>query len=46
VGEEPVQEGFDEAGGMLVGVVVAGAEEDEGHPGEGQQPVFQERTRF
>ena len=46
VRKQPVKEGFDEPGGMGVGLIVAGADEDQRHPGEGQKPIFQKRAKF
>ena len=41
VREQPVQEGFDEQRGVLVGLGVAGAGENQDHPHERRQPVYQ-----
>jgi hypothetical protein len=44
--EEPVQKGFDEQRGVLVGPGVAGAGENQDHPRERWQPVFQKCAEF
>jgi hypothetical protein len=46
MGEQPMQQRFDQSRGMLIGTGIAGAQKNQGHPRERQQPVFNERTRF
>jgi len=40
VREQPVEEGFDQPGGVRVGFGIAWADKDERHPGQGDEPVF------
>ena len=44
IGSEPAEEGTDEPRGVLRREEIGGSDENENHPGEDRQPIFQKLT--